>query len=202
MKEKREVLKEILTSEDIVYSIKNNKSILLNIIPELNATLNFDQKHPHHHLDVFNHTLLALSLSLNDFEIRLCLLLHDIGKPHSYQDGDVRHFKGHTLKSSQMAFSILKNLEYDYNFIEEVCYLVKMHDTPLTLEEIKSNYNLSYKRFLIQYCDCLAHNPLKLDKRIKYLKETTKLFKENYKEFNELEISDDIVKERNQLVLK
>lgn len=202
MKEKKEILKEILTSEDIVYSIKNNKSILLNIIPELNATINFDQKHPHHHLDVFNHTLLALSLSLNDFEIRLCLLLHDIGKPHSYQEGDVRHFKGHALKSSQMAFSILKNLEYDYNFIEEVCYLVKMHDTPLTLEEIKSNYNLSYKRFLIQYCDCLAHNPLKLDKRIKYLKKTTKLFKENYKEFNELEINDDIVKEHNQLVLK
>lgn len=198
----KEILKEILTSEDIVPTIKSDESILFSIIPELNATLNFDQKHPHHHLDVFNHTLLALSLSLNDFEIRLCLLLHDIGKPYSYQEGDVRHFKGHALKSSQMSFDILKNLEYDYDFIEEVCYLIKMHDTPLTLEEIKSNYQLSYKRFLIQYCDCLAHNPLKLDKRIKYLKETTQLLKETCNEFNELEISDDIVKEHNQLVLK
>ena len=175
---------------------------MLNIIKELNDIIGFDQRHPHHHLDLFNHTLLALSLSNCDFEIRLCLLLHDIGKPYSYLDGDVRHFKGHALKSSQMTFNILKNLGYDYNFIEEVCYLIKMHDTPLTFEDIKSNYNLSYKRFLIQYCDCLAHNPLKLDKRIKYLKETTELFKENYKEFNELDISDGVIKEHNLLILK
>ena len=53
--------------------------------------IGFEHKHPHHHLDVWNHTLLALSYSPKDFDIRLVLLLHDIGKPHSYQDEEIRH---------------------------------------------------------------------------------------------------------------
>jgi len=31
------------------------------------------------------------------------------------------------------------------------------------------NYELSLMKFKIQCCDALAHNPLKLEKRIKYL---------------------------------
>ena len=37
--------------------------------------------------------------SPNDLDIRLALLLHDIGKPFSYQDDESgRHFKNHALK--------------------------------------------------------------------------------------------------------
>ena len=46
--------------------------------------IGFDHKHPHHHLDVFNHTLYALSLSKKDFSIRMALLFHDISKPYCY----------------------------------------------------------------------------------------------------------------------
>ena len=37
--------------------------------------------------------------------------LHDIGKPHSYQDDEVRRFIGHPRKSSKIAYDILKRLE-------------------------------------------------------------------------------------------
>ena len=79
-------LQEILLTDDIVKSINDNMDDLLLIIPEIKNMIGFEHNHPHHHLDVWNHTLLALSLSENDFDIRLCLLLHDIGKPFSYQD--------------------------------------------------------------------------------------------------------------------
>ena len=43
----------------------------------------------------------AIKDSINDIDIRLVLLLHDIGKPFSYQeDGNIRHFKGHAQKSA------------------------------------------------------------------------------------------------------
>ena len=171
-------IQDILTSEEVVDNIKSNLDELLEIIPELKDMVGFDHKHPHHHLDVFEHTLLALSKSENDFQIRLVLLLHDIGKPHCYIDGEVRNFKGHPEVSKKISFSILKRLNYTDKFIEEVCYLIEKHDDIITSDEIKSNYDLAYKRYLIQECDALAHHPEKLEKRIKYLEKTKTKFKE------------------------
>lgn len=162
-------LYEILTSDDVVSSIKENLDYILELIPEIKNMIGFEHKHPHHHLDVWDHTLLALSLSENDFEIRLCLLLHDIGKPFSYQEGEIRHFKGHPKVSSEISKDILIRLKFDKQFIDEICYLIEFHDTPITENDIKSNYELSFKLYKIQYCDALAHNPNKLEKRKEYL---------------------------------
>jgi len=166
----QEVIQKILMSDDVIQSINDNIDILLQIIPELNDMIGFAHNHPHHHLDVWNHTLLALSLSELNFDIRLCLLLHDIGKPHSYQNGYIRHFKGHPLKSSIISKDILTRLGYDEEYINEMCYLIENHDKPMTKEDIENNYEISVKKFCIQYCDALAHHPDKLGKRIEYLK--------------------------------
>jgi len=165
----KEVLKEILMEDDVVTSINNNLEELINLIPEIKDMIGFEHKHPHHHLDVFNHTLLALSRAPLDFEIRLVLLLHDIGKPHSYQEGDVRHFKNHPLVSSKMSSNILIRLNFEEDEIEEMCKLIENHDSILTSEEIANNKELSKKRFKIQLCDALAHHPDKLERRIRYL---------------------------------
>ena len=45
------------------------------------------------------------------FDIRLCLLLHDIGKPFSYQGEEVRHFRNHAAVSANMSKIILKRLD-------------------------------------------------------------------------------------------
>ena len=162
-------LYNILTSDNIEESIQNNLSYLLEIIPELKGMIDFPYNHPHHHLDVWNHTLFALSLSQNDFEIRLSLLLHDIGKPHSYQDCEIRQFKGHPKKSSEISKIILERLEFSEEEINKICYLVETHDTPITNKEIEDNLELTITKFKIQCCDALAHHPAKLEKRIKYL---------------------------------
>lgn len=174
---KEEILKNILMSEDVVTNINSNISVLTYLMPEIRDMIEFEHKHPKHHLDVWDHTLLALSLSKRDFEIRLCLLLHDIGKPHSYQEGEIRHFKGHPKVSSNMSRNILKRLEFDTNFIDKMCYLIENHDNPIKHSDILANFNISFERYLIQYCDQLAHNPDCLEKKIKYLNDTLELFK-------------------------
>lgn len=165
----KEILKEILTSDYPITSIYNNLDILLRLIPEIKDMICFPHNHPHHHLDVFEHTLLSLSISPKNFEIRLILLLHDIGKPHSYQDKEIRHFKGHPKVSSEMSYNILKRLNFNDEEIEEICYLIKEHDTPITKKQITEKQELSKKKFQIQLCDALAHNPTQLEKRISYL---------------------------------
>lgn len=165
----KEVLKNILMEEDVVSSINDSFSLLLNIIPEIKSMIGFDHKHPHHHLDVWNHTLLALSRAPYDFEIRLVLLLHDIGKPFSYQEGEVRHFKNHPIVSSKISKEILRRLNFNEEEIKEICALIELHDNLIMDEDIIKNNGFSQKRFKIQFCDALAHNPLKLGKRIEYL---------------------------------
>ena len=54
-------------SDDVILEINNSLEYILNIIPEIKPMIGFDHKHSHHHLDVFNHTLYAISLSKKDF---------------------------------------------------------------------------------------------------------------------------------------
>ena len=165
----RQKLEEILLSDNVVESINNNLEEIITIIPEIRFMFNFDHKNKHHHLDVWNHTLLALSLSKKDYIVRLVLLLHDIGKPFSCQEGETRHFKNHQLASARISYNILKRLGYDNNFIEKTLYLIKTHDSRITTEEIINNYDISVLKYQVQYCDAYAHHPDMLEKRIQYL---------------------------------
>lgn len=159
----------ILMSDDVITNINHHLEELLSIIPEIKDMINFPHNHPHHHLDVWEHTLFALSLSPMGFAVRIALLLHDIGKPHSYQDGQVRHFKGHPQVSADMAQIILKRLNFSDEEITKICYLIATHDEPINDQEIDDDYHLTITKFKIQFCDAMAHNPTKLEKRAEYL---------------------------------
>ena len=175
----KEKLNNILICDDIVNSINNNLDYLFKIIPEAKNMIDFPHNHPHHHLDVWNHTLYALSLSPNDLTIRLVLLLHDIGKPYSYQDENIRHFKNHDYASYEISKNVLYRLGYDTDYVNEVSYLIRYHDTMITNDDIDNNIELAYKRYVIQKCDFLAHHPDKLEKRKEYLEKTKKLLNKN-----------------------
>lgn len=163
------ILAQILLTDNVTLSIKTNLKILLEIIPEIKNMIGFEHRHPHHHLDVWEHTLLALSMSQKELKIRLVLLLHDIGKPHCYQDMDIRHFKGHAKKSSEIANNILTRLNFKENEITEICDLISLHDDLISSKLINDNKIFAQTLFKIQICDMLAHNPNKLDFRRRYL---------------------------------
>ena len=166
-------LEELLLTDDV----SSYQQEIIRIIPELIPCIGFDQHHPHHHLDVWEHTMLAIEMSPKNFEIRLALLLHDMGKPFSYQvDGDVYHYEGHAKKSCEMAKLILERMNYDSNFVQEVLFLIENHDTEILPEEVEENKDLRYKQFVIQKCDALAHNPTKLEKRKQYIKKVNQYF--------------------------
>jgi len=165
-----ETMYDILMNDNVVESINENLSTLLILIPELKPTIGFDHQHPHHHLDVWNHTLLAVSMSAKDFDIRLILLLHDIGKPFCYQEVDgIKHFHGHAEKSSLMSEKILERLGFTKEKTNELCKVIKCHDTPLNDKDLQENLELSLKRYEVQKCDALAHHPDRLEKRMTYL---------------------------------
>ena len=172
----KELLESILTDDNVVDSINNNLDNIFKIIPEAKYMVGFKHNHPHHHLDVWNHTLLAISMAPNIMIVRFALLLHDIGKPFSYQDGDVRHFKNHAYASYEISKNLLYRLGYDKEYVLMVANIIRYHDTPIIKEDVNNDYDATYLRYIVQKCDCLAHHPDKLEKRKDYLVKTKKLF--------------------------
>ena len=166
----------LLTKDNVVSEINGELDRLLAIIPELKQMIGFEHCNPHHHLNVWEHTLLALKHSDDQLTVRLALLLHDIGKPYSYQqDGEIRHYRGHADKSADMAKKILDRLGFDKEFCDSVTEIVRRHDTPLTQNDIAASPHISRLIFDVQRCDALAHNPRYNRHRIAYINRIIKL---------------------------
>lgn len=166
----KQKLEKILKGRNVAQSIQENIGDLLMLIPEIKSMIGFEHKHPHHHLDVWNHTLEVIrNLNTTDIELNMAALLHDIGKPFSYQEGEIRHFHGHPEVSCQMTMQILARLGYDRNFIEKVAYLVETHDTVIEPNQLDNELSMVQKRLKLQYADARAHHPEKVAKRIRFL---------------------------------
>lgn len=162
----KEKLEKILLRKNVEDSIRNNIIFMYKVIPELKFLVGFKHKNPEYHLDVFEHTMLAVSLSKRDFEVRLTLILHDIGKRFSYQEvNGVRYYKNHQKVSYQISKKILNRMKYDEITTERILYLIKNYDTLITDEDIEStDRNLFKKRLYVQYADVMAHKPDKVKK--------------------------------------
>ncbi|MCD7708944.1 MAG: CCA tRNA nucleotidyltransferase [Clostridiales bacterium] len=100
-------------------------------LPEFDRMMDTPQNNRHHCYSVGEHVLHALSAVRPDKVMRLAVLLHDIGKPDCVTVGEdgQDHFHGHPELSAQMAHGIMRRLKFDNDTTEQVCALVRWHDT-------------------------------------------------------------------------
>ena len=126
-------LNKILMSENAVMGITILHKIgaMEYIIPAFEKRYGLTQNR-YHFGDVAAHTLAVLDYHCKNFMPdlveRLACLLHDIGKvgTRTVKDGKV-HFYDHEHYGAGMAASILRDLKYDNDTIEEVQFLIKNH---------------------------------------------------------------------------
>ena len=168
-------LETILKGNNVAKLLEDSIEDILMLIPEIKNMIGFEHNHPHHHLDVWQHTLEVITqLDTDDLELNMAALLHDIGKPFSYQDEEVRHFHGHPQVSYVMAKQILERLGYNEVFIKRVCFLVRNHDTIIDVNNPENNSEMIDKLLQLQYADAKAHHPDKVAKRIDFLNKIRK----------------------------
>lgn len=98
--------------------------------PDILPMVGFPQNNIHHCYDVWEHTLHALDAVPPEPELRLTMLLHDIGKPKCFtQDAAGNgHFHGHPAVSAALAEEMLRRLRADNATRETVVRLVSWHD--------------------------------------------------------------------------
>ncbi|MBE6757224.1 MAG: HD domain-containing protein [Ruminococcaceae bacterium] len=123
-------LTKLLCGQNVLPVLQEYRDVLAVVIPEIAATFDFDQRNPHHCYDVYMHTLHAIDAAPSDPIVRWAVLLHDIGKPHTFtvdEDG-IGHFKGHAAVGAPMAEEILTRLRMSRDTVQTVTTLVKAHD--------------------------------------------------------------------------
>lgn len=122
---------KIAASRDFCVEMVLYKDVFALFIPELKDMFEFQQNNPYHDYGVYSHTVHSIEHCKSDnLVVRLAVFFHDIGKPHSFQDGEdgIRHFKGHGKVSADITDNIMKRLKFDNETRNNVVELVYYHD--------------------------------------------------------------------------
>lgn len=122
-------LDKLLLGRDAARVLLAYPDVLGVVIPELTDSVGFLQHSPYHKYSVWGHTAYAVGAAAEDVQVRLAMLLHDLGKPATFtRDTTGRgHFKGHAAKSAEMAEEILTRLRYPNRVVRAVTDLVVRH---------------------------------------------------------------------------
>lgn len=122
---------KIASSRDFCVEMALYKDVFALFIPELKNMFEFPQSNPYHDYDVYDHTVHSVEHCKSDnLLVKLAVFFHDIGKPHSFQDGEdgIRHFKGHGKVSADITDNVMKRLKFDNETRNNVVELVYYHD--------------------------------------------------------------------------
>ena len=111
--------------------------IITQVIPELKATVGFDQHSPHHRYDLYTHIAQVVDRVPGDLPLRWAALLHDVGKiPTFTRDETGRgHFYGHAQAGAEMADGILRRLKAPTALRQQAVLLIEQHMTRLMPEK-------------------------------------------------------------------
>ena len=73
-------LKKLLCGKGVRKILLDYREVIAVFIPELRESFDFRQNNPHHFLDVYGHICLSVENVRPQWQMRLTMLLHDIGK--------------------------------------------------------------------------------------------------------------------------
>lgn len=170
----REEFTKLICGKNAYNVLQEFADVVTVFIPEMSECVGFEQKNRHHCFDVYTHTLKAVEKSSQNNIIRLALFFHDIGKPsvaHFDEKGE-QHFYSHPKKSAEMTEKIMTRLRFDNDTKNKVVTLVRMHDSPIMVNDMTKPDRKRLKKIMsqigadlifdlieIKYCDNSAQNP-------------------------------------------
>lgn len=115
--------------------ILDETRVLDEILPELTAGREMEQRKDFHKYDVLEHSLKTVFYA--DKKIRLYALLHDVGKPSVMKE--TGRFYGHDKRGGEIVREIAERLKFDNAAKKEAIFLALSHmkDLDLNMKESK-----------------------------------------------------------------
>jgi poly(A) polymerase len=145
--------------------ILDDLGLLSEILPEVAAMKGVSQPEQFHpEGDVFEHTKMMLDEMENPPpRLAMAVLLHDVGKPPTFQEADRIRFHEHDHVGAEMAGAICQRLRFSTADIEAIQNLVDQHMRFINVRRMKTS---TLKRFVrmdgfedhleLHRLDCLA----------------------------------------------
>lgn len=131
-----ELIKIIMSQQPtIAFETMYKTNILKQILPELSTMKNLSGG-IHHNETVWEHSMLALEESTkhtNKWQLRLAILLHDIGKPTSAITNETGlHFYYHEKTGVETATKLMRRLKFSNSTINYVKTMIRYHMSTYT----------------------------------------------------------------------
>jgi len=143
--------------------LARDTGVLLELLPEFEKAIGFDQESRYHALTVDEHTFEVVQAAADagrTLVVRLAALFHDLGKPHVAwrgTDGRLHYYakpgysaKSHEQVSAELAERALSRLRYPTELRRRVVRIVRSHMVDTTRAE-----PLRARRLLARYGDSL-----------------------------------------------
>jgi tRNA nucleotidyltransferase/poly(A) polymerase len=145
--------------------LARDTGVLVELLPEFERAIGFDQESRYHSLTVDEHTFAVVQAAAdNDFSlaVRLAALFHDLGKPHVAwrgTDGRLHYYarrgysdRSHEQVSADLAQTALNRLRYPNALRARVIRIVRHHmfQVPRDGDAVRA------RRFLARYGDDVA----------------------------------------------
>ena len=150
----RDEIVKIITQDNPGSGLKllNETGLLKEILPDVHTMIGVEQPPQFHpEGDVFIHTCLVLDKLHNntggDYSAELAMgaLLHDVGKPPTFEVTDRIRFNGHDRVGAGMAKGICRKLKFSKKQIERIVSLIREH---LKFKDVRNMRESTLKRFL------------------------------------------------------
>jgi len=120
--------------------LARDTGVLVNLLPEFEQAIGFDQESRYHDLTVDEHTFDVVQAAADagtPLRVRLATLFHDLGKPHVAwrgTDGRLHYYakpgyapKSHEQVSAELADAALQRLRYPTDLRNRVVRIVRAH---------------------------------------------------------------------------
>ena len=200
-------MNKLLLGKNVFEVMKKYREMIAEFIPEIRAAFDFEQKNPHHNLNVYEHILKSIESAPKDLTIRLTMLFHDIGKPQCFtvDEKGIGHFKGHQKLSAETAERVLIRLKYPADTVSLVKSLILEHDNRLKADERiikrflrKYGYEFFKLQAQVRRADCNAQSPKLLNQKLEQIEAAERLCEKIVGEnecfsLHELKINGDIL---------
>lgn len=197
-------LKNLLVQPYAGQSLIRYREVIAQVIPEVRACFDFDQRTPYHCYDVWEHIVRSVDLVPPKEILRLTMLLHDIGKPQMFtiDENGAGHFKGHPKLSEEMADKILRRLKSDNRTRETVCELIYEHDNRVPPERRAMRRFLARQKYIphdkdffdmwieVRLADTLAQSEYQKTEKLQYIDDEAAMANQLFAEECCMKISD------------